>query len=76
MEKNKRPIASNARKRRGLGRRQCLARTALLGAVSAVGQLPRAAASAQTKGTSTAAQILICGEPRHDDWADPEQSFQ
>src|SRR5688572_4624303 len=38
------------------GRREFLAKTALLGAVSAVGAMPWFGATAQTKGTSTASR--------------------
>lgn len=54
MEKSKTPIASNIRNRREVGRREFLARTALLGAVSTIAPLPWTAASAQTKATPTA----------------------
>ena len=58
MKTNEQATAPNARNRRGLGRREFLAKTALLGAASAVG-LPWAAASAQTKGASTAMRTPI-----------------
>ena len=49
-------MKTNTGNRRDLGRREFLAKTALLGAVSAIGPLPWAAASAQTKGTTTASR--------------------
>jgi aryl-alcohol dehydrogenase-like predicted oxidoreductase len=54
--KTKQATGPDARNRRHLGRREFLAKTALLGAVSAVGSLPWAAASAQIKGTTTASR--------------------
>ena len=53
MPTNKHATGSNSRNHRDLARREFLAKTALLGAVATLGLLPWAAASAQTKGTST-----------------------
>jgi aryl-alcohol dehydrogenase-like predicted oxidoreductase len=57
MNANRQSTGPNTRNSRGLGRREFLAKTALLGAASAVGQLPWAAASAQTKATSSASRM-------------------